>query len=133
MENFPALFQQLLGYFVPVIGSAPTADSFLTMVMGWTLCNGRHTVSAIIRAAGPLAPESHDAYQNFFSKSKWDMDVLWRVLFYLLVGTFSGALGGDEATIWIAGDEFFFSTGLEMSVEEIVLCYTGRWAIEVVF
>ena len=30
-------------------------------------------------------------------------------------------------------DEFFFSTDLEMSVEEIVLCYTGRWAIEVVF
>lgn len=30
-------------------------------------------------------------------------------------------------------DEFFFTTDLEMSPEEIVYCYTGRWAIEVVF
>lgn len=30
-------------------------------------------------------------------------------------------------------DEFFFSTDLEMSPEEIVHCYTGRWAIEVAF
>ena len=30
-------------------------------------------------------------------------------------------------------DEFFFTTDLEMSPEEIVNRYTGRWAIEVVF
>ena len=30
-------------------------------------------------------------------------------------------------------DEYFFSTDLEMSSEDIVLCYTGRWTIEVVF
>ena len=30
-------------------------------------------------------------------------------------------------------DEFFFSTDLTMSPEEIILYYTGRWSIEVVF
>jgi hypothetical protein len=105
MENFPPILEQLLGHFASVIGSTPTAVSLLAVVVGWTLCNGRHTLSAIIRAAGPLAPKSHDAYQNFFSKSKWDMDVLWRVLFYLLVVTFCGALGECGITIWIAGDD----------------------------
>lgn len=30
-------------------------------------------------------------------------------------------------------DEYFFTTDIEMSAEDVVFCYTGRWAIEVAF
>ena len=37
MENFPPLFEQLVGRFAAVIGSAPTADSFLAVGVGMDL------------------------------------------------------------------------------------------------
>ena len=109
MEHFPFSFQQLLTSFSVILGSSPTAQSFLTLVVGWILCNGRHTLSAVIRAAGPEAIKSHDAYQNFFSQSKWSMDSLWKLLFIYLVKTFHSALEPSPHTsapvIWIAGDD----------------------------
>ena len=77
MANLPPQFQQLIWNFSSVIGTAPTAESFTVLVLGWILCHGRRTVSGVIRAAGPEASKSHDAYQNFFSKSQWSMEPLW--------------------------------------------------------
>jgi len=109
MENFPPQFRQIILNFSMAIGTAPTAESFLTLVLGWILCNGRHTVSAIIRAAGLQAPKSHDAYQNFFSKSEWSMDTLWKIHFLLLVKILlirrHGLWKSSTPTIWIAGDD----------------------------
>ena len=107
MDKLPPRFQDLLVQFSVAIGTSPTAESFATVVLGWCLCNGRRTVSAVIRAAGPHAPKSHDAYQNFFSKSRWSMDTLWKMLFLLLVKAFpaSRCEGLPPATVWIAGDD----------------------------
>jgi len=60
-------------------GTAPTVETFLTVVIGWILCTGRRTTSGIIRAAGHHAMKSHDAYHNFFSQSKWSIDTLWQI------------------------------------------------------
>lgn len=106
MDMFPPLFQQWIAQFGLAIGTAPTAASFATVVTGWIVCNGRRTVSAVVRAAGPHAPKSHDAYQNFFSQSCWSIDALWKTLFLLLVQLF--ALSRRDSTpprIWIAGDD----------------------------
>ena len=115
MEYLPPDFLALVLQFAPRLGYAPNAASFMTLVLGWVLCHGRRTLSAVIRAAGPFAPKSHDAYQNFFSKSKWNMDVLWHALFQLVVAAFAkGAvpicLAGDDTLakhrgpkIWGAG------------------------------
>jgi hypothetical protein len=111
MENFPALFQELISSFAAAIGSTPTANSFVTLVLGWILCNGKRTISGVIRASGPNAEKSHDAYQNFFSKSKWSMDTLWKILFLFLVKVFilrGGSrkrLQDPNTRIWIAGDD----------------------------
>lgn len=102
MENFPALFQELISDCAAAIGSRPTAASFVTLVLGWILCNGKRTLSGVIRALGPHGEKSHDAYQNFFSKSKWSMDTLWKMLFLFLVKVFRQ---GSTARIWIAGDD----------------------------
>ena len=82
MNNLPPLLQQLLLQLPPWLGSAPTAHSLFTLVVGWLLCHGRHTLSAVIRAAGPHAHKSHDAYQNFFSQAQWSMETLWKMLFF---------------------------------------------------
>lgn len=106
MDMLPPLFRQWIAQFGLAIGTAPTAASFATMVTGWILCNGRRTVSAVVRAAGPHAPKSHDAYQNFFSQSCWSIDALWKTLFLLLVRLFVDR-GPDKTDrrIWIAGDD----------------------------
>ena len=109
MAYLPPQFQQLIWNFSSVIGTAPTAESFTVLVLGWILCHGRRTVSGVIRAAGPEASKSHDAYQNFFSKSQWSMEPLWETLFRLLVKVFvtAGCISGgsEHPFLWIAGDD----------------------------
>jgi len=105
MDHLPLQFQQLLLDFTPVIGASPTAQSFATLVLGWILCKTRRTLSAVIRAAGPEASKSHDAYQNFFSKSQWSMDPLWRVLCLVMVNVLVSGRGESNEPIWIAGDD----------------------------
>ena len=109
MDNLPIYFQQLILNFGTVRGTSPTTQSFVTLIVGWILCNGRHTLSNVIRAVGPEMSKSHDAYQNFFSKSKWSMDVLWKGLFLLLANTLYPALDPSSQNaapaIWIVGDD----------------------------
>ena len=105
MDHLPLLFQQLILNFSPVIGTSPTAQSLATLVLGWILCNARRTLSGVIRAAGPEASKSHDAYQNFFSKSQWSMDPLWKTLFLFLVNVFVPSWAESDEPIWIAGDD----------------------------
>lgn len=85
MENFSALFYTLADSFSSAFVSTPTLRSFLTIITGWVLCPGRRTMTGIIRAAGYRAKKSHDAYQCFFSKARWDMDILWQQLFFMIV------------------------------------------------
>ena len=109
MENLPSLLQCLILHFSAVIKTAPGAESFATLTLGWMLANGPRTLSGVIRAAGPHARKSHDAYQNFFSKSEWSIDDLWRALFICLVRVFVSHCNPGEQTaaptIWIAGDD----------------------------
>lgn len=101
MEYLPSDFLALVRQFADCLGYAPNGPSFATLVLGWVLCHGRHTLSGVVRAAGPFAPKSHDAYQNFFSKSKWNMDTLGRGLFHLLVAAFAS----EGSPLMIAGDD----------------------------
>jgi len=106
MANLPPRLQQLILEFSAAIGAAPTAESFIVLVLGWILCHGRRTLSGVIRAVGPQASKSHDAYQNFFSKSKWSMDPLWKMRFLLLLKVLVGER--DECgspILYLAGDD----------------------------
>lgn len=85
MEHFSPLLYELADSFSSAFVSNPTLRSFLTIITGWVLCSGRRTMTGIIRAAGYRAEKSHDAYQAFFSKARWDMDSLWQQLFFMIV------------------------------------------------
>jgi hypothetical protein len=80
-------WQNIINYFFPVF-TVPTANIFASLVCGWVLCTGRRTVTGMIRFAELFTPRPHDAYHRFFSKARWSMTQLWRLLLILLVKLF---------------------------------------------
>ena len=85
MEYLPPDFLTLVCQFTPYLGYAPNGPSFATLVLGWVLCHGRRTLSGVVRAAGPFAPKSHDAYQNFGSSGSCVRKILHHPFVLLLV------------------------------------------------
>ena len=70
-----------------------------------------------------------DLYGNVVERQLYAFDALWYEVcpdHLVRIVIVRDPLGKSE-------DEFFFTTDLEMAPEDIVYCYTGRWAIEVVF
>lgn len=66
--------------------TSPSFENFVTLLTGWIACQGRHTVSRVIQAAGEAGREkAHDAFYRFFSRARWDHDCLAQVLFKLLL------------------------------------------------
>ena len=100
MEHVSVIFQELLANFSCAFGSLPTQRSLLVITLGWILCSGKRTMTGIIRAAGTHATKSHDAYQGFFSKAQWDMDILWQ----LLAGIICNVLP-EQKPILLVGDD----------------------------
>ena len=74
----------------PFLGvfTQPTAQVFAHLLIGWVLCNGRRTVTGMIRWADPQGWRAHDAYHRFFRDAAWSMEDLWRRLVGLLVEHF---------------------------------------------
>jgi len=64
-------------------------------------------MTGIIRAAGTHATKSHDAYQGFFSKAKWDMETLWE----LLVAIICSLLPKDKPILLVGDDSLIKHSG----------------------
>ena len=99
MEHFSTLFQELLANFSCAF-STPTRYSLLVVTLGWILCPTKRTMTGIIRAAGTHATKSHDAYQGFFSKAKWEMETLWE----FLAGIICNILPKDKPILLVGDD-----------------------------
>jgi hypothetical protein len=80
----------LIQQFFPVF-TAPGAQIFLSLVCGWVLCTGRHTVTGILPFADPQGQHAHDAFHRFLPDARWDMDALWKLLTVLLVKLFAAS------------------------------------------
>ena len=78
----------LIQQFFPVF-TAPGAQIFLSLVCGWVLCTGRHTVTGILPFADPQGQHAHDAFHRFLPDARWDMDALWKLLTLVLVKIFA--------------------------------------------
>ncbi len=64
----------------------PGFASFTTMVVGWILCSGRHSVCRVIQASGELgASKHHSSHYRFLSHGRWCTDALGKVLFRKLL------------------------------------------------
>ena len=70
------------------IFTQPTGQVFARLLTGWVLCNGRRTVTGMIRWADPQGWRAHDAYHRLFRDAAWAMEDLWRRLMGVLVKQF---------------------------------------------
>lgn len=60
-------------------------NNFLLMITGWITCQGRHSISRVIQAAGDRARgKHHSVFYRFFSRGKWSTDALGKVVFSIL-------------------------------------------------
>lgn len=56
--------------------TAPSYRRFLTLLSGWLLCTGKHTVTGVMRAAGVMGEREHSGYHRFFSRGAWEPDMV---------------------------------------------------------
>ena len=57
-----------------------TFQRAVVLFVGFVLAAGRHTVTAALRAAGSLAAGHHTCYRRFFSRARWSVWPLGKVL-----------------------------------------------------
>lgn len=82
----PSSVQSLLFRFGPCF-TAPSLEGFSAFVVGWLLCQGRHTVSGALLAARSygLWSRHHAAFYRVLSRARWSADEVGHVLFDLLL------------------------------------------------
>src|ERR671934_2773847 len=75
-----------LALLLTAFGSCFQARSvvvFQWLVVGWILCQGRHTVTDIVLASGAVGERHISVFHRFFSRAAWTLDALGRVVFTL--------------------------------------------------
>jgi hypothetical protein len=82
-STWAVLVQQFFSVF-----TAPGAEIFCRLMIGWILCTTRRTVTGILPFADPSAKRAHDAYHRFLPDARWSMAELWRLLAKILIQAF---------------------------------------------
>jgi len=77
-------FAQLLQAFAPCF-TVPSFPTFVTLMAGWSLVTGRHTVTGVVRAANAVGWKHICSFHRFFSRARWCTDRLGLVLVRLIV------------------------------------------------
>src|SRR5438309_758285 len=83
--SLPKAVEPLVSRF-SIAFTAPTFQRAVVLFVGFVLAAGRHTVTAALRAAGSLAGGHHTCYHRFFSRARWPMWPLGRVLAGMVLG-----------------------------------------------
>ena len=78
VPTFVTLLQGLSGTM-----TAPTLDSFTTLLTGWVFAP-RRNVTSMIRAVGSRAVKHFSSYHRVFSTARWSLDAVGLALFELL-------------------------------------------------
>lgn len=64
---------------------SPSYARFLTLMSGWLLCVGKHTVTGVMRAAG-VADADHSGYHRFFNRGVWSPEDVGLVVLSMALG-----------------------------------------------
>jgi hypothetical protein len=80
--EFVTSFQAILQSLAPVM-TAPSFESWLTLVIGWIFAR-RRTITRIIVAAGAVRGKHFSSFHRFFSQAAWSRDELGLAVFALL-------------------------------------------------
>lgn len=87
MHNISSTWTTLLQQFFPLF-TAPGAEIFSRLMIGWILCTTRRTVTGILPFADPWAKRAHDAYHRFLPDARLSMADLWKLLAKILIQAF---------------------------------------------
>jgi hypothetical protein len=79
--------------------TAPSLRHFVALMTGWVLIVGTHTISSVILTLGLDESEHFSNVYKFFSRGKWEPDMVARVIFRLMVETFLHGEAEYEAVI----------------------------------
>lgn len=79
VSSFTEFLQQ-----VSFVMTAPTFDSFVTLIAGW-IFTSRRTVTGMILAAGAVGRKHHSAYHRVFAAASWSLDELGLAVFSLIL------------------------------------------------
>jgi hypothetical protein len=83
-EIVPASIVTLLSNFQGCF-SKRSYHNFAILAIGWIVCQGRHSISRVIQAAGDLAQNKHHStLYRFLSRAQWNVDSLGEVIFHLV-------------------------------------------------
>lgn len=66
--------------------TAPSMNTFSTLMTGWVLDLRRHTVTEVVRAAGAVGQKHISSFHRFFSRARWTTDEVGLRLAALLIG-----------------------------------------------
>lgn len=87
MHTISSTWTNLLQQFFPLF-TAPGAEIFSRLMIGWILCTTRRTVTGILPFADPGAQRAHDAYHRFLPDARWSVAELWKLLTKILIQAF---------------------------------------------
>lgn len=85
--NLVPSFLELLQQVAPMF-TAPTFNSFLTVLTGWVFAR-RRVVTRMIEAADAIETKHHSAFHRVFSAARWSLDELGLAIFALIDPWFS--------------------------------------------
>lgn len=81
----PQTFRALLECFRSCF-TRPGFGNFVPLIVGWIICQGRHSISRVIQAAQVIGNgDHHSNLYRFLSKGRWSTDDVGRVLLRLLL------------------------------------------------
>ena len=64
-----------------IVLTKPSFGNMLVVVCGWVLTQGQHAVTEALVRTGVAGRRHHEAFHRFFSRARWDPDVLGLWLF----------------------------------------------------
>jgi len=102
MDILTSTWAELLQQFFPIF-TAPGAEIFSQLMVGWILCTVGRTITGILPFADPRARHAHDAYHRFLPDGRWSMAKLWQLLAKILIQAFC-----RSGTITLALDDTLF-------------------------
>jgi hypothetical protein len=70
----------------------PSFLRFLPLFAGWVMCSGTHAVTESLVASGVSGRRHHAAFHRFFSRARWSLDELGRLLMVPLAAMANGPL-----------------------------------------
>ncbi|MEW6104717.1 MAG: transposase [bacterium] len=80
-------FEGLLNIFSDCFTKS-SFENFKTLITGWVLTPGRKTITRVIQSADAVNKKHHSCFYNFFSRAKWNIDLLSKLVAKMIVKVF---------------------------------------------